>query len=133
MAKKILYIEDNVDNILLVKRVLMARGYQFLWAPNGIAGVEMARTKFPDLILLDINLPDTDVYEVARQLRSNAMDNPLHVPIIAIRANEYKGDAEKALKSGCDVYMSKPISIRDLASRVKSFLPEPGPIETSFP
>ena len=80
----------------------------------------MAETEHPDLILLDINLPDIDGYEVARRLRANK--NNLYVPIIAITANALKGDAEKALSAGCDVYMSKPVNIRELRAHVVGLL-----------
>jgi CheY-like chemotaxis protein len=75
------------------------------------------------LILLDINLPDIDGYEVARRLRSSGDNKLIYTPIIAITANALKGDAEKALAAGCDVYMSKPINIRELWARVEAFLP----------
>jgi CheY-like chemotaxis protein len=77
------------------------------------------------LILLDINLPDIDGYEVARRLRKSSKSSLLHIPIIAITANALKGDAEKALDAGCDVYMSKPINIRELWARVEAFVPTP--------
>ncbi len=78
-----------------------------------------------DLILLDINLPDIDGYEVARRLRNSTKAALLRTPIIAITANALKGDAEKALDAGCDVYMSKPINIRELWARVEAFVPMP--------
>jgi CheY-like chemotaxis protein len=121
MASTILYIEDNPDNMLLVQRALEARGYKFLWAASGQAGLAEAESKRPDLILLDINLPDIDGYEVARRIRSHEALRSL--PVIAITANALRGDAEKALNAGCDVYMSKPINIRELWAKVNSFLP----------
>ena len=125
MTNNILYIEDNPDNLLLVKRVLQAGGYNVLEAVNGNEGLDIAQNEDVDLILLDINLPDIDGYEVARRLR-NSMDPRLtYVPIIAITANALKGDAEKALDAGCDVYMSKPINIRELRARVEAFVPSP--------
>ncbi|MCQ3952934.1 MAG: response regulator [Chloroflexi bacterium] len=114
MGHNILYIEDNPDNMMLVKRALESRGYVLLEAFKGIAGVEMAESNDVDLILLDINLPDIDGYEVARRLRASH-----------ITANALKGDAEKALAAGCDVYMSKPINIRELWARVEAFVPAP--------
>ena len=122
MAYTVLYIEDNPDNSLLVKRAVESRGYQFLWAANGLQGVEMAEQKQPDVILLDINLPDIDGYEVARRLRNSPIDTQ-YIPIIAITANALRGDAEKALHAGCDVYMAKPINIRELWARLEAFLP----------
>ena len=122
MAHKILYVEDNVDNMILVRRALEARGYEFIWAQNGTSGVELAETNLPDVILLDINLPDIDGYEVARRLRNSGKSTLVYVPIIAVTANALRGDAEKALAAGCDVYMSKPINIRELWARVEGFL-----------
>jgi two-component system cell cycle response regulator DivK len=120
---KILYIEDNPDNMQLVQRVITAIGHQFLWAADGLSGINMVRTERPDLILLDINLPDIDGYEVARRLRANK-GAQLYVPIIAITANALKGDVEKALAAGCDVYMAKPVNIRELRAHVVGFLPD---------
>jgi two-component system, cell cycle response regulator DivK len=126
MGNNILYIEDNPDNMLLVKRALEARGYKLLEALNGLAGVNMAETEEVDLILLDINLPDIDGYEVARRIRGSERKTALiYMPIIAITANALKGDAEKAVAAGCDVYMSKPINIRELWARVEAFVPSP--------
>jgi two-component system cell cycle response regulator DivK len=125
MAHTILYIEDNPDNMTLVKRALEARGYTLLHAANGMDGVAMAESEDISLILLDINLPDIDGYEVARRLRASAKKQLKHIPIIAVTANALKGDAEKALDAGCDVYMSKPINIRELWARVEAFVPSP--------
>ena len=123
MKNNILYIEDNPDNMLLVKRVLVASGYTVLEAENGLKGVDTAENQDVDLILLDINLPDIDGYEVARRLRSSSKRILSSTPIIAITANALKGDAEKALDAGCDVYMSKPINVRELRARVEGFVP----------
>jgi CheY-like chemotaxis protein len=125
MAPNILYIEDNPDNTMLVRRALEARGYKLLHAPTGNKGIEVAEGEQIDLVLLDINLPDIDGYEVARRLRSSNKRELTTVPIIAVTANALKGDAEKALEAGCDVYMSKPINIRELWARVEAFVPMP--------
>ena len=125
MGHNILYVEDHPDNMMLVKRALESRGYVLLEAVNGLSGVALAEEKDVDLILLDINLPDIDGYEVARRLRASAKHNLAYVPIIAITASALKGDAEKALSAGCDVYMSKPINIRELWARVEAFVPAP--------
>ena len=125
MGYNILYVEDNPDNMLLVKRALESRGYRLLQAMNGFDGVAMVEREEVDLILLDINLPDIDGYEVARRIRHSAKHAVAYVPIIAITANALKGDAEKALSAGCDVYMSKPINIRELWARVEAFVPAP--------
>lgn len=125
MSNNVLYIEDNPDNMLLVRRVLVARGYNFMEAENGLKGLAVAENQDVDLILLDINLPDIDGYEVARRLRSSPKHLLAHTPIIAITANALKGDAEKALDAGCDVYMSKPINVHELRARVEAFVPSP--------
>ncbi len=125
MKKNILCIEDNPDNLLLVKRVLTSRGYHVLEARNGMEGLAIAQGQEVDLILLDINLPDIDGYEVARRLRANARPKLAYTPIIAITANALRGDAEKALDAGCDVYMSKPINIRELWARVEAYVESP--------
>ena len=125
MANNVLYVEDNPDNMMLVQRALEARGYHLLKAMNGLDGVSAAESEEVDLILLDINLPDIDGYEVARRLRASSKRKLASVPIIAVTANALKGDAEKALEAGCDVYMSKPINIRELWARVEAFVPMP--------
>jgi two-component system, cell cycle response regulator DivK len=125
MGNTILYVEDNPDNMLLVRRALESRGYHLLEAPTGLDGVAVADKEAVDLILLDINLPDIDGYEVARRIRKSGKSALAYVPIIAITANALKGDAEKALAAGCDVYMSKPINLRELWARVEAFVPSP--------
>ena len=123
MGSNVLYIEDNPDNMTLVKRALEAHHYRLLQAMNGLDGVAIAEREEVDLILLDINLPDIDGYEVARRLRKSSKLALAYIPIIAVTANALKGDAEKALGAGCDVYMSKPINIRELWARVEAFVP----------
>lgn len=125
MSNNVLYIEDNPDNMMLVQRALEARGYRLLKAMNGLDGISTAESQHVDLILLDINLPDIDGYEVARRLRASEKRELRSVPIIAVTANALKGDAEKALDAGCDVYMSKPINIRELWARAEAFVPMP--------
>ncbi len=125
MTHTVLYIEDNPDNMTLVQRALEPRGYRLLKAKNGLEGVRIAESEDVDLILLDINLPDIDGYEVAHRLRTSSKLALKTVPIIAVTANALKGDAEKALNAGCDVYMSKPINIRELWARVEAFVPMP--------
>jgi two-component system cell cycle response regulator DivK len=123
MGHNILYIEDNPDNMMLVQRALEARGYTLLKAANGLDGISVAENNDVDLILLDINLPDIDGYEVANRLRKSNDSKLAYIPIIAVTANALKGDAQKALDAGCDVYMSKPIDIRELWARVEAFVP----------
>ena len=125
MGNTILYIEDNPDNMLLVQRALESRGYKLLKAVNGVEGISKAEGNMIDLILLDINLPDIDGYEVAQNLRKSSKSELAYIPIIAVTANALKGDAERALEAGCDVYMSKPINIRELWARIEAYVPSP--------
>jgi len=125
MGNTILYIEDNPDNMTLVQRALESRGYKLLKAVNGVEGIVTAESNMVDLILLDINLPDIDGYEVARRLRKSSKSSLAYIPIIAVTANALKGDAQRALDAGCDVYMSKPINIRELWARVEAYVPSP--------
>jgi two-component system cell cycle response regulator DivK len=126
MGSNILYIEDNLDNMLLVKRALESRGYCLFQAVNGLEGIAAAEREDVDLILLDINLPDIDGYEVARRIRANAKKPALaYIPIVAVTANALKGDADKAYGAGVDIYMSKPINIRELWARVEAYVPSP--------
>lgn len=122
MSYLVLYIEDNPDNLTLVQRAIEAAGYEFRGKMSGEEGLVAAGEMQPDLILLDINLPDIDGYEVVRRLRSSGDEHLAHVPVIAITANALRGDAEKAIAAGCDVYMSKPINIRELWARVGALL-----------
>lgn len=119
MSVTILYIEDNPTNSLLVRRIVEAVGYTFLPAYSGQEGLDAVNQHNPDLILLDINLPDIDGYEVARRLRSS---DHSYIPIIAVTANTLQGDMNKAIESGCDVYMTKPINVPELWTRMDSIL-----------
>lgn len=98
MAINILYIEDNPDNMLLIKRVIEAQGYNFFHAPNGLEGIAIAEREVIDVILLDINLPDIDGYEVARRLRKSPIHRLAYVPIIAITLTPSRGTPKKRLK-----------------------------------
>ncbi|HSD84100.1 MAG TPA: response regulator [Anaerolineae bacterium] len=120
MSKRILYIEDNPENRLLMRRVLMAEGYLVEEATDGNSGLQKAAESPPDLILMDINLPEIDGYEVTARLKQ--LPNMLGVPIIAVTANVMKGDREKTLAAGCDGYIQKPIDIDLLPSQIESFL-----------
>ena len=122
MTHKILYIEDNPDNMHLIRRVLESCGYEMYGAANGLDGVSKAENLKPDMILIDINLPDIDGYEVARRIRTSQEADLHSVPLIAITANVLEGDAEKSLAAGCDAYLPKPVNIRELIARADSYL-----------
>ncbi len=116
----ILYIEDNTDNQRLVQRVLGARGYQVRIAPDGVTGLALASEMLPVLILVDINIPGLDGYEVTTRLRSMVHLNM--VPIVALTADVSPGARERALVAGCDGYLSKPIEPRRLPELVAEFV-----------
>ena len=117
---KILYIEDNPENVQLVRRILEAKGYLVVEANNGLAGVEAARRERPDLILMDINLPDMDAYAAATLVKNSKELS--RIPIVALTANVMKGDRERTLAAGCDGYISKPIDVKKFSDKILSFL-----------
>jgi CheY-like chemotaxis protein len=119
MTPIILYIEDHPDNMTLVKRILQAGSYTLIEAKTGFQGIFIAENQDVDAILLDINLPDIDGYEVARRLRASKKAALAHIPIVAVTANAMKGDAQKALEAGCNLYVSKPINIQGLLDTVE--------------
>src|SRR5438132_6836981 len=108
-AARILYIEDNADNRMLVKRVLEAEGYRLLEAANARDGMEQVLAEMPDLILMDMNLPEVDGYTTTARIK--ATPGLASVKIIAITANVMKGDREKTLAVRCDGYITKPIDV----------------------
>ena len=117
---KILYIEDNLENRTLVKRVLEAEGYVVLEADDGPSGLRIVEEEIPALILIDINLPEIDGYEVTTRLRQ--MRGLNKIPIVALTANVLKGDRERSLEAGCDGYIQKPIDVDLLPSQIAAFL-----------
>jgi len=117
---QILYIEDDPSNRLLVRRILEAEGYSVAEAVGGFAGLELAAQMKPDLVLLDINLPEIDGYDLARRFRETP--GLEKVPILALTANVMKGDRERSLEAGCDGYIQKPIDVDWLPEQVKEAL-----------
>jgi two-component system cell cycle response regulator DivK len=116
----ILYIEDNSDNRLLVRRVLVAEGYEVIDAANAEKALEWLASGHPDLILMDINMPDIDGYTLTARVRS--MPGFETVPIVALTANVMRGDREKSLEAGCDGYIQKPVDIDLLPAQVLRYL-----------
>jgi len=120
----ILYVEDNPENRLLVRRILMAEGFDVAEAESASKAIEYISSKFPDLILMDINMPEVDGYTLTSRLRENPRLNG--VPIIALTANVMKGDRERTLEAGCDGYIQKPIDVDMLPQQILRFLKEVG-------
>jgi two-component system cell cycle response regulator DivK len=116
----ILYVEDTVDNRILVRRVLQAEGYEVLEAGNAKEGLAIAYTERPNLILIDINLPDIDGLTLTTHLKADP--DLSSVPIIALTANVMQGDRERTLAAGCDGYIQKPIDVDLLPSQIAHFL-----------
>jgi two-component system cell cycle response regulator DivK len=120
MKTKILVIEDNEQNLYLVTFILEKHGYEVIQARNGEEGIEIAKKKSPDLILLDIQLPVMDGYTVARELKMNMIKKD--VPIIAITSYAMTGDREKAIEAGCTGYITKPINPDTFISSIEQYL-----------
>ena len=120
MNEKILIVEDNSQNMRLIEMVLGAKGYRLLKATNGEEALETASRDKPDLIITDIQLPKTDGLELTKRLRQMPALN--HIPIIAVTAYAMKGDKERIIGAGCDAYLSKPISTRQLPVVVAEML-----------
>jgi two-component system cell cycle response regulator DivK len=118
--KLVLHVEDNADNRLLVRRLLLASGYRVLEAENALRAWELVQTCVPDLILMDINMPDMDGYMLTNEIK--ALQRFENVPIVAITANVMKGDRERTLSAGCDGYIEKPIDVDRFLDQVAEFL-----------
>lgn len=125
MSRKILVIEDNEQNRILMRQILKYHGHAVLEAADGAAGLVMAREHMPDLVLLDLQMPVMGGFAVIKELR----DTPAlhHLKVIAVTSFAMKGDREKALEAGFDEYVTKPIDTRKFAETVKNFLPDESP------
>jgi two-component system cell cycle response regulator DivK len=121
---RILYVEDNDDNIYMLKQRLERKGFEVLVARDGRAGVEAAREHMPDLILLDLGLPVLDGWEAARLLKQD--ERTRAIPIIALSAHAMAGDRAAALEAGCNDYGTKPVDFRQLLEKMEALLPSPG-------
>src|SRR5688572_21265964 len=116
----ILYVEDNVDNRNLIRRVLNSEGYAMIEAVKAEQAIEKLETEQVDLILMDINMPDMDGYTLTAKIKE--IEKFSKIPIVAVTANVMRGDREKSLQAGCDGYIQKPIDIDTLTQQVERFM-----------
>jgi len=116
----ILYVEDNIDNRTLVRRVLTVEGYNVIEAVNATQALDILQNTTPNLILMDINMPDIDGYTLTSQIKG--MPGLGSIPIVALTANVMRGDRERSLQAGCDGYIQKPIDIDALSEQIERFL-----------
>ena len=120
MIKRVLVVDDQVDNRTILRDLLGSVGIQVLEAENGAIGVQMAMNLQPDLILMDIQMPEMDGYEASRRIK--AVPALAAVPIIAVTSYALSGDEDKARAAGCDDYVTKPYSPRALLVKVRNWL-----------
>jgi two-component system cell cycle response regulator DivK len=120
----ILYVEDNFENKLFVRRVIESMGHEMLEAETGYQSLDMAAEQPPDLILMDINIPGMDGLETTIKFKENG--DLSHIPVIALTANAMKGDRERCLEAGCDGYLQKPIGVSDLRKTVQEYVDQIG-------
>jgi CheY-like chemotaxis protein len=118
---KILYVEDNDDNIFMLKNRLTRAGLTVVVATDGAKGVTMAASEKPDVILMDLSLPVLDGWEATRRIK--AAPETCHIPVIALTAHAMSGDREKALAAGCDDFDTKPVELSRLLGKIRAVAP----------
>ena len=118
---KILYVEDNEDNVYMLKNRLSRAGFSVVIAKNGMQGIAMASSEQPDLILMDLTLPNVDGHEATRRIKADSATN--RIPVIALTANAMAGDREKALAAGCDDFDTKPVELQRLLGKIRALSP----------
>ena len=123
MSKKVLIVEDNELNMKLFHDLLDSQGYEILQTREGMQAMAMARQHMPDLILMDIQLPEISGLEVTKWLKDD--EELAHIPIIAVTAFAMKGDEERIRQGGCEAYISKPISVMHFLETVRKHLHQP--------
>ena len=123
MSRRILVVEDQEDNRRIIRDLLTSVGYQLIEAHDGEAGVRLAAAERPDLILMDIQLPVLDGYEATRRIKADPLLRS--IPLIVVTSYALSGDDAKAEAAGCDAYVAKPFSPRQLLATIRRFLPEP--------
>ncbi|RPH70739.1 response regulator [bacterium] len=116
----VLHVEDNLENRILIRRLLNSDGYQVLEAANATQAFEILDACLPNLILMDINMPDMDGYTLTNRLKLDPRYK--QIPIIALTANVMKGDRERTLQAGCDGYIEKPIDVDNFLEQVARFI-----------
>jgi two-component system cell cycle response regulator DivK len=121
MGRRILMVEDHEDNRRILRDLLTSASYETLEAETGEAGVAVAEAQRPDLILMDIQLPGVDGYEATRRIKAHPALR--RIPVIAVTSYALAGDQIKAFEAGCDGYVTKPFSPRDLLATIREFLP----------
>jgi two-component system cell cycle response regulator DivK len=119
---RILYVEDNDDNIYMLKNRLTRAGFTVIIATDGAQGVTMAASEQPDLILMDLTLPNIDGEEATRRIKADPATRS--IPVIALTANAMPGDREKALAAGCDDFDTKPVELPRLLGKIRALAPE---------
>jgi two-component system cell cycle response regulator DivK len=119
-SRTVFHVEDNVENRLLVKRILQAYGYNVIEAESAQKALALLINLRPDLILLDINMPDMDGYTLTSKIK--AFPELANVPVIAITANVMKGDRERTIQAGCDGYIEKPIDVDRFIEQIERFM-----------
>jgi two-component system cell cycle response regulator DivK len=119
-VKRLLVVEDNEVNLYLIRFMLEKAGYEVVAAKDGMTGVEMAVSEKPDLIIMDIQLPDINGLEATRRIRSSETDR--EIPIVALTSYAMTGDREKALAAGCTGYIEKPIKPESFIQEIQRFL-----------
>lgn len=117
---RVLVVEDNVDNFELVRFLLERAGYETFSAANGIEGVAAARREQPDLILMDLSMPELDGWQATAQLKTD--DATRHIPVLALTAHTLPGDRKRAIDAGCDGYISKPLNVASFDKLVATLL-----------
>ena len=122
MSQRVLIVEDQADNRAILRDLLSNAGYDLIEATNGEEGITLAESKRPDLIVMDVQLPVVDGYEATRRIKSNAALRS--IPIIAVTSYALSGDEAKARAAGCDAYVAKPFSPRQLLAKIREYLPE---------
>jgi CheY-like chemotaxis protein len=118
---KILYVEDNDDNIFMLKNRLTRAGLTVVVATDGAAGVAMAASEKPDVILMDLSLPVLDGWEATRRIKAGS--ETCHIPVIALSAHAMSGDRERALAAGCDDFDTKPVELQRLLGKIRAMVP----------